>query len=77
MKTNITLKLDNELLREAKILAAQEGTSISALLTSELEELVRRRKGYEEARREALAMLNQGRRLGWKRPTSRDELYER
>jgi hypothetical protein len=32
MKTNITLKLDAEVLREARILAAEEGSSISGLL---------------------------------------------
>jgi len=31
MKTNITIKVDAEIIREAKLLAAQEGTSISAL----------------------------------------------
>jgi hypothetical protein len=43
-KTNITLKLDAELLREARILAAEEDTSISALLASRLEQIVRERK---------------------------------
>jgi hypothetical protein len=37
MKANITLKLDTDILREARILAA-EGTSISALLSAKLEE---------------------------------------
>jgi hypothetical protein len=31
MKINITLKIDADLLREARVLAAEEGTSISAL----------------------------------------------
>jgi predicted DNA binding CopG/RHH family protein len=31
-KTNITLKLDAELLKAVKVVAAQRGTSISALL---------------------------------------------
>ena len=35
MKTNITLKLDTALLRKARILAADEGTSLSALLRRE------------------------------------------
>lgn len=50
MKTNITLKLDSNLLRQAKVLAAQEGTSISAMLTAQLEHLVRQRRDYERAR---------------------------
>jgi hypothetical protein len=36
MKTNVTLKLDADLLREARVLAAEEGQSISALLTDRL-----------------------------------------
>ena len=31
MKTNVTLKLDADLLREARVVAAEEGRSISAL----------------------------------------------
>ena len=37
MKTNVTLKLDADLLREARVVAAEEGRSISALLTDRLE----------------------------------------
>jgi hypothetical protein len=77
MKSNITLKIDAELLREARILAAQEDTSISALLGRQLENLVRQRKAYEGARRRALARLKSGWNLGWKAPHSRDELHER
>lgn len=77
MKTNVTLKLDAKLLKEARILAAEEGSSISGLLASKLEELVRERKGYDRARRRALARLRIGIDLGWKRPRSRDELHER
>src|SRR5437762_17434 len=44
MKTNVTLKLDADLLREARVVAAEAGRSISALLTDRLQALVRRRK---------------------------------
>ena len=77
MKTNITLKIDSELLREAKILAAMEDTSISAMLAEQLEQVVRQRKGYEKARRDALARLQTGFDLKWTPPRSRDELHER
>ena len=77
MKTNITLKVDSSLLREAKILAAQEGTSISAMLTTRLEQIVRERKTYDRARKRAVARLREGMNLHWSRPTSRDELHER
>ena len=77
MKTNITLKLDAELLREARVLAAQEGISISAMLAARLEAIVRERKAYNRARRRALARLREGLDLHWTPPRSRDELHER
>jgi hypothetical protein len=77
MKTNITLKLDADLLREARILAAEEGSSISRLLAARLEEIVGERKGYASARRRALARLREGLDLRWTPPRSRDELHER
>ena len=77
MKTNITLKLDASLLREIRVLAAEEGTSISALLAERLEQIVRERKSYERARKRALARLREGLDLQWTPPRSRDELHER
>jgi hypothetical protein len=77
MKTNVTLKLDSELLREARVLAAEEGRSISALLTARLESLIRERKAFDKARRRALARLREGLDLQWTPPTSRHELHER
>lgn len=77
MKSNITLKLDAALLREIRVLAAEEGTSISALLAARLEQIVRERKTYERARRRALTRLREGLDLQWTPPRSRDELHER
>lgn len=77
MKTNITLKLDSDLLREARILAAEDDTSISALLAARLEQIVRERKTYQRARKRALSRLRQGLDLGWTPAGSREELHER
>ena len=68
MKTNITLKLDATLLREIRVLAAEEGTSISALLAERLEQIVREHKTYERARKRALARLRDGLDLQWTPP---------
>jgi hypothetical protein len=76
-KANITLKLDKDLLRKARILAAEEGTSVSALLATKLEEVVRERTDYDQAKGRALAILRERRELHWERPRSRDELHER
>ncbi|MGA2978101.1 MAG: DUF6364 family protein [Terriglobales bacterium] len=79
MKTNITLKLDASLVRQIRILAAEEGTSVSALLATSLEQIVRERerksKSYDRSRRRALARLRVEMNLGWTPPRSRDELY--
>jgi hypothetical protein len=77
MKTNITLKLDTDLLREARVLAAEEDTSISAMLAAKLEQIVRDRQTYHRARKRALARLREGMDLRWSPPRSRDEIHER
>lgn len=77
MKTNLTLKLDSDLLREARVIAAAEGKSLSRLLTERLEALVRERKAFEKARRRALSRLREGLDLQWTPSKSRDDLHER
>ena len=77
MMANITLKMDVALLREIRILAAEEGTSISALLAARLEQIVRQRKTYDRARKRAMARLREGLDLQWTPPSSRDELHQR
>ena len=77
MKTNVTLRVDADLLREAKVLAAKRNSSVSRLLADLLETLVRGDRSYEEARRQALARLAKGYDWGWRRPADRGELHER
>jgi hypothetical protein len=67
----------DDLVRKAKIVAAERDTSVSALVASLLEQLVRDASGYDEiwAREEAV-MAAGALRVGeitW----SRDELHER
>ncbi len=64
------------LLRKARIIAARRETSITQLLSDELEQLVKPRKDMS-AKRAALTDLAAGYHLGGKRPASRDELHER
>jgi hypothetical protein len=61
---NVTLKVDADLLRKAKIVAAEGGTSLSALLTKKLAELAGEDAEYEAARRYAFRKLDQGWHLG-------------
>jgi hypothetical protein len=76
-KANITLKLDADLLREVRVLAVEEGRSVSSLLSARLEDIIRERKAFNTARRRALERLRKGMELGWALPRSRDELHER
>lgn len=77
MKTNVTLRLDRDLLQEARVLAARRGVSMSRLMSEHLERLVREDREYERAKRRALERLEKGYDLGWTPPNSRDELHER
>ena len=77
MTANVSLKLESVLLREARVIAAEEGRSVSALLSERLESMVRERKAFDKARRRALARLREGLDLQWTPPASRDELHER
>jgi len=76
-KTNLTLKLDTALVRALKIVAAKRGSSITALVSNNLEKIVEEEGEYERAKRRALARMKEGWALGWIKPKSRDELHER
>lgn len=76
MKQNITLSLDSDLLRRARVLAAEQGTSVSRLLAAHLEGLVRDEETYRRLRQQALSTLEQGLHLGGARP-DRESLHDR
>lgn len=77
MKNNITLRVDSDLIWEAKVLAARRGTSVSAMLAKQLEEMVRDEKAYDAARKRALRRLEGGWDLRWTPVRDRQELHER
>jgi Family of unknown function (DUF6364) len=75
-KRNITLQLDDEVIQQAKVLAARRRTSLSALLAHQVAVLTEADERYEAAKRRALAALdNAGDHGGasW----SREELHDR
>lgn len=76
-KQNITVSIDKDLLRKAKVLAARRETSISGLLSRQIEALVGEEEAYERARSEAMKLLEKGFHLAGARRASRDELHER
>jgi hypothetical protein len=77
MKQNLTISLDRQTIRKAKIVAARRETSISGLLAQQIEILVGEEEAYERAERQAVALLEEGFHLGGRGPVSREELHER
>jgi hypothetical protein len=75
-RRNLTVQLDEETIRQAKVLAARRGTSISGLVARELEELVARDARYEQARQRAVEIMAASIPRGG-RTWRRDQLYER
>jgi hypothetical protein len=75
-RQNLTVQLDRETIRKAKVLAARRGTSVSALVAAEIRASVQSDDAYETARRAALERLDRGLHLGGRR-VNRDELHER
>ncbi len=77
MKQNITLSLEKDILKKAKLLAANRETSVSKLLAEELSRIVLQDDRYESAKRRALARLRKGFHLGGQILARREELHER
>ena len=77
MKQNITLKLDQEILKKGKIIAAQKQTSLSRLLSEFLMQIIEEEEFYELSKSKALNILKKGYHFGGKAACSRDELHER
>lgn len=77
VKQNLTVRLSRETIHKARILAAKRNTSISGLVAEEIDRLVSADEVYERAQRQALALLDQGFRLGGTIASTRDEWHER
>ncbi len=76
-RKNVTLTVDEELLRKARVLAALEGRSLSDLLREQLGLLVDERRSRLEALRQIEDLLDRPvARIEEKLP-SREELHER
>src|ERR1700731_2956020 len=56
-KQNLTISLDRQTIQKAKIIAARRSTSISDLITRQIEILVGEEGYYEQAKRQAMTLL--------------------
>lgn len=74
---NLTVRLDGETIRKAKVLAAKLGTSVSRLVADTVERLISEDDAWEVAHRRALRNLSRGFALGGRMRATRDELHER
>lgn len=75
VKRNLTIQLDDDLIRRAKVIAAERGTSVSGLVAQQITELIAARDRYVRARESALQMMSEATDRGGRRWT-REELYE-
>jgi hypothetical protein len=75
---NVTVSLPDDLLREARHLAVDEGVSLSRFVARSLEERVDSIRGYRAACQRQLELLSRGLELGTRGAAnwSRESLHE-
>lgn len=74
-KRNLTVQLDDNVIHRAKVAAAKRGTSVSGLVTQELERLVDADDRFEDAQRRAERALGRAQPRGGRHWT-RGELHQ-
>jgi hypothetical protein len=74
---NVTITLEEEVLRWAKVTAAQRDTSVSRLLGKELRRQMLKETAYETARKRFQARRPQALKAAGESYPTRDSLYER
>ena len=77
MKRNITVQLDEATVQKARVVAAKRGSSISRLLTEQIDLLARQDDDYDRAMQDALAELGRGHDLGGSPYPARDTVHDR
>jgi hypothetical protein len=73
---NITLAIDEDLLERTRAYAEKRGTTLNALVRSELSELIQQEQRQEEARQGLLALIDSSTaRMGPDFKFDREEIY--
>jgi hypothetical protein len=75
-KRNLTIQLDDAVIRQARVVAAQRGTSVSQLVAQQLEKVVADAERYDEAWTRARKTMAAAKPRGG-RTWARDDLYDR
>ena len=76
VKRNLTVQLDHDVIHRAKVTTAKRGTSVSGLVTQELERLAEDAERYDDAQRRAERALGRTPPRGG-RHWNRDDLHQR
>ena len=76
-KQNVTLSIGKDILKKAKIIAIENDTSLSGLLTEALLQIVEQSSQYAQAKERHLTFLREGADLQSQYSWSREELHER
>ena len=74
---NVTLALDEAVLRAARRIAAQRSTSLNALVRDYLQQLTERESDAEQARHRIVELCRASKAAIGSRHWTRDELHER
>ena len=74
---NLTITIDEEVLKKARMRALAQGTSVNAILAEYLESYADLSARQEEATRALLSLSRKARSARGRRRWTRDELHER
>ncbi len=75
--TNLTITIDELVLKKARMRALEDGVSINALLREYLEKYTGANKHYQQVTQEILKIAKESTAASNGKRWSRDELYER
>ena len=74
---NLTITVDEEVLKRARLRATEQGTSVNAVVRHYLEQYAGTRSAQEQALANLLKLSDQARSKRGRRAWTRDELHER
>ena len=75
--SNLTISVDEAVLKQARMRALEEGTSVNALLRDYLERYISKGQQYRQATNNILAIAKRSAAASQGRRWTRDELHER
>jgi len=74
---NLTITVDEEVLKRARLRATEQGTSVNAVVRHYLEQYAGTRSAQEQALGNLMKLSDQARSKRGRRTWTRDELHER